>query len=813
MLKKNEMIKNYLKSTRRSILKNKISFAISITGLTAGFAVCILISLYVYNELSFDRFHVHSKNIYRVAANIYKNNLLESQNARTFSAYGPALKEEYPEVVNFCRIRPYERGNNKEATVKFENEQFKLSNVFYADSTMFSVFSFTMNTGSNSQLMNVNTAIISKSVAENHFPGENPLGKTITINNQQSVEITGVFNDLPSNSHIKCDLLVSYVSVEQSSRDYEQRKWNHAWQQTYTYLLLNPNADYKIFAEKLAGFISKHKPELAEKNENEELFLQPLRKIHLHSNLLLEVEKNGDASRVWFLTALAVLIMVIAWLSYLNLSTSMAFDKLKEVSIRKIIGCKKIHFINQFIIDGLVVYLISFVIAILVLLLAEKGLNQIMEISIFKTIKENLLFVGILFLGLGIFSIVISSYPSIISASVNPVRIISSGNLKLGKSNFRKALVVFQFAIFIGLIIGSITLVKQFKYIRNKDLGIDIGNTIIVQSSLSNPDDKETSTKIEAFKTELFKNKSIESITSSTQTVGQEPNMSMPVTRLNNNTGSPAEMYMMGVDYNFLDEYNISLAHGRGFSKELDRDMFGAVLINESAMEALKYETLQQCLNDSIDAAGIQTKIVGVFKDFHQLGFKSKVPPMLISLAPNIGYLAIKYNTENHAEVRDFIKSNYESFFPQSSFEYFYLSDFYFNQYNSDFQFGKLFYAFMTISMIISCLALFGFSYYATNKRMKEIGIRKINGAKISEILTMLNKDFLRWVTIAFFIASPVAYFTMNKWLENFAYKVTLSWWIFALSGVLALGIALLTVSWQSWRAATRNPVEALRYE
>jgi putative ABC transport system permease protein len=180
---------------------------------------------------------------------------------------------------------------------------------------------------------------------------------------------------------------------------------------------------------------------------------------------------------------------------------------------------------------------------------------------------------------------------------------------------------------------------------------------------------------------------------------------------------------------------------------------------------------------------------------------------------PNIGYLSIKYNTENHAEVRDFIKSNYESFFPLSSFEYFYLSEFYFNQYNSDFQFGKLFYAFMTISMIISCLALFGFSYYSTNKRMKEIGIRKINGAKISEILTMLNKDFLRWVTIAFFIASPVAYFTMNKWLENFAYKITLSWWIFALAGVLALGIALLTVSWQSWRAATINPVEALRYE
>lgn len=807
------MIQNYLKSTRRNILKNKISFAISITGLTAGLAVCILISLYVYHELSFDKFHERSKNIYRVAANMYKNNLLESQNARTFSAYGPALKEEYPEVVNFCRIRPYERGNNKEATVKFENEQFKLSNVFYADSTLFSVFSFTMNMGSNSQLSNVNTAIVSKTVAENYFPGKNPLGKIITINNQQNVEITGVFNDLPSNSHLKCDMLVSYVSVEQSSRDYEQRKWNHAWQQTYTYLLLNPNADSETFAQKLPGFISKHKPELAEKNENEELFLQPLRKIHLHSNLLLEAEKNGDASRVWFLSALAVLIMVIAWLSYLNLSTSMAFDKLKEVSIRKIIGCKKIHFINQFIIDGLVVYLISFVIAILVLLLAEKGLNQILEISIFKTLKENLLFVGILLLGLGIFSIVISSYPSLISASVNPVSIISSGNLKLGKATFRKALVVFQFAVFIVLIIGSLTLVKQFKYIKNKDLGIDISNTIVVQSSLSNPDDKETATKIDAFKAELFKNKSIASITSSTQIAGQEPNMSMPVTRLNNGPSSPSEIYMMGVDYEFLDEYNISLANGRGFSKELDKNMFGAVLINESAMEALKYKTLEQCLNDSIDAAGIQTKIVGVFKDFHQLGFKSKVPPMLISLAPNIGYLSIKYNSENHSEVRDFVKANYESFFPQSSFEYFYLSDFYFNQYNSDFQFGKLFYAFMTISMIISCLALFGFSYYATNKRMKEIGIRKINGARISEILIMLNHDFLKWVTMAFLIASPIAYFVMNKWLENYAYKTTLSLWIFVLSGILALGIALFTVSWQSWKAATRNPVETLRYE
>ncbi len=807
------MIRNYLKSTRRNILKNKLSFAIAITGLTAGLAVCILISLYVFNELSFDRFHVRSKNIYRLAGNIYKNNMLESQNARTFSAYGPVLQEEYPEVENFCRIRPYEHGNNKEANIQFGDERFKLSNVFYADSTLFSVFSFTMNMGGKHQLRNVNTAIISKSVAENYFHGENSLGKTVSINNQQTVEITGIFNDFPSNSHIKCDLLVSYVSVEKNSRDYEHRKWNHPWQQTYTYILLNPNADYKTFAEKLPGFISKHKPGLAEKNENEELFLQPLRRIHLHSNLLLEAEHNGDASRVWFLTALAILIMIIAWLSYLNLATSMAFDKLKEVSIKKVIGCKNIHFINQFIVDGLVVYLISFVIAILILLMAEKDLNQILEISIFKTIKENLLVVGILLLSLGIFSIIISSYPSVIAASVNPVRIISSRNMKLGNATFRKALVVFQFAVFIVLLIGSITLVKQFKYIKNKDLGIDIDNTIIVQSILSNPNDKETANRINAFRTELFKNKSIESITSSTQIAGREPNMSIPVTRLNNNPESPAEMYMMGVDYNFLDEYNISLAHGRGFSEELDKDMFGAVLINESAMESLKYETLEQSINDSIDAAGIQTKIVGVFKDFHQLGFKSKVPPMLISLAPNIGYLSIKYNTENYAEIREIIKSNYEMFFPHSPFEYFYLSEFYFDQYNSDFQFGKLFYGFMTISMIISCLALFGLSFYSTNKRIKEIGIRKINGAKVSEILTMLNKDFLRWVTIAFLIATPVAYFAMNKWLENFAYKITLSWWIFALAGMLALGIALLTVSWQSWRMATRNPVEVLRYE
>lgn len=287
------MVRNYLKSARRNILKNKISFAIAITGLTAGLAVCILISLYVYEELSFDKFHENHKNICRVAGNIYKSNLLESQNARTFSAYGPALKEEYPEVMNFCRIRPYERGNNKQANIQLGNERFKLSNVFYADSTLFSVFSFTMNTGSNSQLRNVNTAIISKSVAENYFPDENPLGKIITINNQQTIEITGVFNDLPSNSHLKCDLLVSYVSVEQSSRDYEQRKWNHPWQMAYTYILLNPNSDYKTFAEKLPGFISIHKPGLVEKNENEELFLQPLGKIHLHSNLLLLAAKKS----------------------------------------------------------------------------------------------------------------------------------------------------------------------------------------------------------------------------------------------------------------------------------------------------------------------------------------------------------------------------------------------------------------------------------------------------------------------------------------------------------------------------------------
>jgi putative ABC transport system permease protein len=808
------MIRNYLKSTYRNIIKNRIGFAITIIGITAGLVVCILISLFVNDELSYDKFHVQSKNIYRVADNIYKENILESQNARTFSAYGPALKEEYPEVVNFCRIRPYERGYNKEANIQLGNERFKLSNVFYADSTLFSVFTFTMNMGnSNDQLRNVNTAIISKSVAENYFSDENPLGKIITINNQQTVTITGVYDNLPSNSHLKCDLLVSYVSVEQNSSDYEQRKWDHPWQQAYTYVLLNPNADYKTFAKKLPEFISKHKPVLAANHENEELFLQPLERIHLHSNLLLEAEKNGDASKVWFLSLLAISIMVIAWLSYLNLSTSMAFDKLKEVSIRKIIGCKKIHFINQFIIDGLVVYLISFVMAIMIILLAEKGLNQILEISIAHTIKNNLLFMGILLLTFGAFSILINTYPSIIIASVNPSRIISSGSLKLGKASFRKVLVVFQFVVFIILIIGSLTIVRQFKYIKNKDLGINIDNTIVVQSVPFNPNDMEAANKINAFKAELNKHKNIESITSSTQIAGQETNYSMPVNRLNKELKTPPEMFMLGVDYNFLDEYNVSLTHGRGFSEELDKNMFGAVMINESAAKSLKYETIQQCLNDSIDAAGIKTKIVGVFKDFYQLGFKSKVPPMLISLAPNVGYLSIKYNSANHAEIREFIKTKYELFFPQSSFEYFYLNEFYFSQYNSDFQFGKMFYAFMIISMIISCLALFGFSYYATNKRMKEIGIRKINGAKVSEILSMLNKDFIKWVVIAFVIATPIAYYAMQKWLENFAYKTSLSWWIFALAGLLALGVALLTVSFQSWKAATKNPVESLRYE
>ena len=808
------MIRIYLKSTYRNISKNPIGFAITIIGITAGLVVCILISLFVNEELSYDKFHLQSNNIYRVANNIYKENILESQNAKTFSAYGPALKEEFPEVLNFCRIRPYERGYNKEANIQYGNERFNLSNVFYADSTLFSVFTLTMKSGdTKDQLRNINTALISKSVAENYFADGNPLDKIITINNQQTVAITGVFNDLPANSHLKCDLLVSYVSVEQNSHDYEQRKWDHPWQQAYTYILLNPNSDYKTFAKKLPDFISKHKPGLADNNEKEELFLQPLEKIHLHSNLLLEAEKNGDVSKIWFLSLLATVIMVIAWLSYLNLSTSMIFNKLKEVSIRKIIGCKKNHFISQFIIDGLVVYLISFGLAMIIILLAEKGLNQIIEISIAQTIKNNLLFMGILFLTFGVFSILINTYPSIIIASVDTFRIISPKSLKSGKASFRKVLVVFQFVVFIILIIGSLILVKQFKYIKNKDLGINIENTIVVQSVPLDPNDKEAANKIDAFKSELNKHKNIESFTSSTQIVGQETNFSMPVNRLNRKLNTPPEMFMLGVDYNFFDEYNVTLTHGRRFSEELDKNMFGAVMINESAVQSLKYETTEQCLNDSIDAAGIKTKIVGVFKDFHQLGFKSKVPPMLISLAPNVGYLSVKYNSANHAEIREFIKTKFDMFFPQSSFEYFYLNEFYYSQYNSDFQFGKIFYGFMVISMMISCLALFGFSYYDTSKRMKEIGIRKINGAKISEILTMLNKDFLKWVAIAFVIATPIAYYAMNRWLENFAYKTSLSWWIFALAGLLALGIALLTVSWQSWRAATRNPVEALRYE
>ncbi len=799
------MIRNYFKTAWRNLIKNKFISLINLTGLIVGMTTLLFIWQYVNYERSYDQFNEKSDRIFRVRTDRVENGVTVMQLAAGTAGAGPVLKDNLPEIEDYTELK-----NAGEAVYSSRKGiSVRDSKVYFASSSLFSIFSFQLIRGNpGNALEEPFTACISQSTAKKLFDDENPVGKTLKSNGKDEYRITGVFADCPENSHIKFNILLSYSTF------LNPNETSFTWDGFFTYLLLKPGVDWKSLENKFPEEIEKVKGE--ETKNAVRLYLQPLKDIHLHSNYLYEAEVNGDGYAVNFLFLIGIIVLFIAWFNYINLITARSELRAKEVGIRKVIGGDRKELIKQFLAEAGLLNVIAILGSYFLSLAVYPFFKLLLgnnDTSVLFSAKILIVSFVILFCG----TLLVSLYPAIRLTSFRPITALQSRNkfTKNGIQNlFSKSLVALQFVGCIGLIACTAIVFKQLNYMLESKLGINMGQTLVIRGPRVT--DSTANIQYKTFEKEIKDISAVDQVTGSSSVPGQSFGLTAEGVHL---VGDPDEQtenfHVMAARANYSKMFEMKLVAGRYMSDEMKTDQ-RACLINETGMRLLHYNKPDEAVNSEIEFWGARFKIVGVLKDFHQQSQKSAIEPMIMMLRPDNQipeYISVKLNTGGLNKTMASIQKQWETFFTDNPFEYFFMDDHFNQQYQADRRFAKILTLFSALAIFISCLGVFALVNFVVDRKRKEIGIRKVNGAKISEILTMLNKDFIKWVAIAFVIATPIAYYAMHKWLENFAYKTTLSWWIFALAGLLALGIALLTVSWQSWRAATRNPVEALRYE
>jgi putative ABC transport system permease protein len=782
----------------RDISRNKVFFLIKILGLTIGLTCFILIFLFVQYEKSYDSFHDGYKNIYRVVVQRPENlNNGTDIYCTTPGPLVPLIKEDFPEISYATRVFKRKRLVTYDKTTAIENR------VLYVDPDFLKLFSFKLLTGNpNEALNNPNSIILTKSSVEKYFGNENPIGKTLQIDENIEYIVTGVIENQPDNSHIKFD----FLSTISTSLKYDRPSYKWGSSPYQTYIRFKNVQSEKTFANRLNTVVDNERD-----NQTREHFLvQALADIHLNGNFNDELEKNGDKKQVYAFFMIGIFILLIASFNYANLSSAHSLNRLKTIGIRKVVGAKRHHLFFQFIEESSVYVLASTIIALVLVYISLPYLNSFIQ----KEIPFSFILKANVFLGILLFVIVTSLFsglfPAAIITKLNPVEVLKN-NIQASRVKFisiRSSFVVVQFVISMILVTGTLSIVKQLKYLQNKNLGYQKEN--IITTFLN---DENSRSKYQIFKNELLKNSGILDVTVSNYL----PNDITGQTDVSWDGQNPGNglIYYAQVGNNFLDFYGIHLKAGNTFT-EAGSSKANFYILNQTAVKSFG---LKNAVGSEIKINGINSKVVGEINDINYSSLYFRVASMAFMNLNESDYknkarlVSIKISPQNFDKTIFFIKNTYAQFSPNYPFSYSFLDSTIEQVYLSERHFESLIRLFSVIAIFISCLGLFGLAKYNLEKKVKEIGIRKVNGAKISEVMVLLNKDFAKWVVVAFVIATPVSYYAMNKWLENFAYKTNLSWWIFALAGVLALGIALLTVSWQSWRAATRNPVEALRYE
>lgn len=804
------MIMNFLqiRNSVRYLMKRRSYSLINIFGLAIGISACLLIIQYVRFEMSYEDFHKKSENIYRVTIDLYKGPVFIDTDCETYGVLGPSLKEQMPEVLDFVRLYGVEN-----AEVKSGEKRFYESRLYFADSSISKIFTLRQVAGDpNTALNKPFQAIISSSMAEKYFGKTNVTGLSIDINHH-SYLITAVIEDLPPNTHLKFDILISRLSLNSVKKWYTEQRWNT--NNEYTYLLMAQGTDLDKFNQKLAGFSASLKDELTD----ERFVAQPIRDIHLYSDKKFEPEVNGDATMNYFLLAIGLFVIFIAWINYTNLSTAMVAERAKEVSVRQVLGSGRTHLMKIFVTESVIINFLAGILAIILVFQVSAFFDVVNSHPAFKFNMDFWFWcftIGLTTTGI----ILSSSYPVFFLTSFPTGKVMNSKTQSSSRHYFRQSLVIVQFAVSIVLIVATISVSKQISFLRNKDLGMNLGQKLVLRiPPHDNASDSAFSISMNNLKTEFLRNPQIKDICQSTSLPGLDLNELSTTSGIwpvgSNRQEGRYTFYYFGIDARFIPMLDIVVTAGKQFAE--DSPNINQVIVNEEAVKALGFTSVEKAIGEQItfytQFKDHPSTIIGVVKNFSLRSPKESHIPIVLAYTATANYLTLELQTNQiHSGVKH-IGQTWDRFFPERPLDYFFLDEQYNRQYKADQRFGVIVTLFSSLAIFIACLGLFGLSSYIILKRTKEIGIRKVNGAFATEVVTMLNKDFIKWVIIAFVIACPIAWYAMHKWLENFAYKTELSWWVFAAAGAVALVIALVTVSLQSWRAASRNPVESLRYE
>jgi putative ABC transport system permease protein len=804
------MLKNYLKIALRNLKKNPAYSFINVAGLAIGIACCVVMLLYVQDELTFDAFHQKSERIYRLV----ETKLSPDQDERHFpyamGPVGPALAAEFPEVINTVRLR--DRQGVGRFTVGHGVNRFYEGDYLIAEASFFEIFDFTLLHGDpETALAAPLSVVLTKTAAKKYFGNENPLGQTLTVERFGDFKVTGLLQNPPKNSHLDFSMLFSFATLE-ANKGWKQ--FIDSWDSDtfITYVLTRQEIDISAFGVKLSDFVRRHR---SDKPENAvQLSLQPLRDIHFGS-AHLEFDRNSRKSEIAYIyifSIIALFVLLIACINYMNLATARAMKRAKEVGMRKVAGAQKSQLAGQFLGESILLSGLGLFFAMVLVEVVLPRFNAFADKNLSVDFSGNgwlvfSLFALILFVG-----IVSGSYPAFYLSRLNPVTVFK-GAIKsgAGASRLRRGLVVTQFALSILMIVATVVATKQLNYIRTKNLGFNQEQLVVVDINSGN-----SRRNFESIKNEMKMIPAVKNVSVSSRVPGEWKNITqIQAVPEGDPETAMRSMHFICIDANFLATFEMRLVAGRNLSDEMGTDT-SAVIINEAAARLLGWDSpLDKELR--VPASNYRGRVVGVVRDFHFQSLHEKIGPLVLGHWKNpitvIDYFTARVNAQNLSATLAALQKVHERFDRVTPFEYNFLDERLNDFYQTDIRVGKIFGASATLAIFIACLGLLGLAAFIAEQRTKEIGVRKVLGASVGNIIFLLSKDFTKLVVIATVIASPIAYFALKRWLQNFAYHIAIGVDTFLLAGLIALMIALLTISFQAIRAALANPVEALRYE
>lgn len=793
------MIKNYFKIAFRNLWKNKVFSFINIMGLTVGMTACFLIFLYVKFELSYDSFHTKANRIYRVVSDIKTPTEVLHASGPAW-AVAPNAKDEFPEIESFVRI------TNDNVLIKKGDIKFEEDNAIWADSAFFKVFDFKLLKGNpNTALKEPFSVVFSETAAKKYFGNTDPMGQTLLITGDKlPAKVTGIMKDIPDNSQIKADVVLSMTTITQKFNQSLDSQWGNYGARAY--LLLKPGTNAKSLEKKFPDFLERRDgAEMKKIQMYPTLFLEPLRDVYLYSTR--DDSKTGHIINVYIFSLVAIFILLIACINFINLTTARSTERAKEVGIRKVVGAGKKQLAAQFLGESVVLCLLAFVLTFFLSWLLLPLFNHLAGKTISTSIFEHWNYLILLFfssIGIGVLA---GIYPALVLSSFKPI-VVLKGRFATGTRGIilRKGLVIAQFTISIALIIATVVVYNQLNYMRNQDLGFSKDQMIVIDT---NGDPAKN-----AFEQAVKELPGVKSVAMS----GSVPGGNNPgaYSEIENKKGDMqiANLDLYFVGFNFINQYKIKMVAGRGFSRDFATDTTQAMVLNEAAAKLFGYTSPEQAIGKRFKQWGREGKIIGVAKDFHFKSLQEEIKPLSMRIEPDASNLiSINVAATNLPKTIASIENKWKTLIPDRPFSYYFLDEFFNRQYRSEQRFGNLFLNFAILAIFISCLGLLGLASYSTLQRTKEIGIRKVMGASVSNIVNLLSIDFLKLVFISFVIAAPLAWFFMHQWLKDFAYRININWWIFLFAGVTAVLIALFTISFQAIRAAIANPVKSLRTE